>query len=372
MKIKKYLGMMLLVLLSAVASAQAPSNDSLVHAIPMCPNVSYEGSNRGATVGEIFDIDMVPYNNACFDSVTNTVWFKFRTNFDGGHVQIRFSNVSCLLAPNKGDSIEAAIVNPFYDQNDPQDAYLVSGCSQGGASEDFVLSSAFPLDPLTEYYVVIDGLQPTLGSEPIQGSEYSECDFELIIFGEGSDLTIRTVPQNASRTLIKGERVLCVAEGADSNPDNVAWTPTDEDIIENPNSKTTYVFPKDESTVYRVVSANPFISDTTICFLKDSIVFYVNEELTPYNTFTPNADGVNDTWKIPQIDQKDEFDEATVTVYNRWGQQVYIKTGYRNDDGWDGKMNGQDLPEATYYWVIELNDQFNNARKFTGSVTIIR
>ena len=58
------------------------------------------------------------------------------------------------------------------------------------------------------------------------------------------------------------------------------------------------------------------------------------------NLFTPNGDGKNDTWDF-FIDQ--QFPEAIVEVYNRWGQKVYESSkGYLQK--WDGQsMEGKDL-----------------------------
>jgi gliding motility-associated-like protein len=70
---------------------------------------------------------------------------------------------------------------------------------------------------------------------------------------------------------------------------------------------------------------------------------------------TPNADGKNDTWIIQGINN---FPQAKVIVYNRWGNEVYNSSPYNND--WDGKSNsgislGNDyLPAGTYYYVVDV------------------
>ena len=80
--------------------------------------------------------------------------------------------------------------------------------------------------------------------------------------------------------------------------------------------------------------------------------------LTIYNEFSPNGDGVNETFIIDCIET---FPNNTLEVYNRWGNIVYSKKGYRND--WDGTSNGRavmsesnQLPVGTYYYVIDLGD----------------
>jgi gliding motility-associated-like protein len=64
--------------------------------------------------------------------------------------------------------------------------------------------------------------------------------------------------------------------------------------------------------------------------------------------FTPNNDGINDYWYIPNLAA---FGKLQVTVYNRYGQAVYRSDSYKND--WDGTWNGNPLPSATYYYIIK-------------------
>jgi gliding motility-associated-like protein len=80
--------------------------------------------------------------------------------------------------------------------------------------------------------------------------------------------------------------------------------------------------------------------------------------------FTPNNDNIHDEWVIYGLY---DFPNTIVKVYNRWGQEVFSSNGYNVP--WDGKYNGVDLPTATYYYVIELND---SEKVYNGTVTIKR
>jgi gliding motility-associated-like protein len=82
------------------------------------------------------------------------------------------------------------------------------------------------------------------------------------------------------------------------------------------------------------------------------------------NTFTPNGDGKNDTWTINGISN---FPEANVQVYNRNGQKVFESKGYAVP--FDGRMNGQDLPVGTYYYLIYINTKCD---VISGSITLLR
>jgi gliding motility-associated-like protein/uncharacterized repeat protein (TIGR01451 family) len=80
--------------------------------------------------------------------------------------------------------------------------------------------------------------------------------------------------------------------------------------------------------------------------------------LTIYNEFSPNGDGVNETFVIDCLER---YPDNKLEVYNRWGNIVYAKKGYLND--WDGTSNGRavinqsdKLPVGTYYYVLDLGE----------------
>lgn len=100
------------------------------------------------------------------------------------------------------------------------------------------------------------------------------------------------------------------------------------------------------------------------CTASDTMSVKLLRDIVPPNAFTPNGDGIHDVWEIPYLNA---YTGAVVTVYNRYGQNVYRSTGYSKP--WDGKMNGKDVPSGTYYYVINLGAGIGT---LTGPVTIIR
>jgi gliding motility-associated-like protein len=82
------------------------------------------------------------------------------------------------------------------------------------------------------------------------------------------------------------------------------------------------------------------------------------------NTFTPNGDGINDTWDIKNLDK---FPNCMVDIYNRYGEKVYSSIGYGIP--WDGKYGGAKLPVSAYYYLIDLK---NGGKILSGSITIMR
>ena len=82
------------------------------------------------------------------------------------------------------------------------------------------------------------------------------------------------------------------------------------------------------------------------------------------NTFTPNGDGINETWII---DYLETYPNNRVQVFTRTGQLVFESRGYRTP--WDGKLNGKPLPFDTYYYIVEPG---SGRKPITGYVTIIK
>jgi len=82
------------------------------------------------------------------------------------------------------------------------------------------------------------------------------------------------------------------------------------------------------------------------------------------NTFTPNGDGINDTWVIKNLDK---YVGATVEIFNRYGAKVFHAEG--NYKPRDGKLGSQNLPVGTYFYFINPH---NGHKVISGSIAIIR
>lgn len=82
------------------------------------------------------------------------------------------------------------------------------------------------------------------------------------------------------------------------------------------------------------------------------------------NAFSPNGDGIHDTWEIPLLKL---YPECVVDIFNRQGQKIFHSVGYNTP--WDGKYNGVALPVDTYYYVIKPSKIVPYQG---GSVTIVR
>jgi len=80
------------------------------------------------------------------------------------------------------------------------------------------------------------------------------------------------------------------------------------------------------------------------------IVDIACDSLRILNGFSPNGDGVNDRFVILGIE---DIQDNRVRTYNRWGNQVFSKENYTNQEGWDGTWKGKEIPDGTYFYTIE-------------------
>jgi len=70
-----------------------------------------------------------------------------------------------------------------------------------------------------------------------------------------------------------------------------------------------------------------------------------------FNQFSPNGDGVNDFLVVLDIGT---FPNNSIQIFNRYGQPVFEDANMTNDQVWDGTRSGDQVPEGTYYYILDL------------------
>lgn len=154
--------------------------------------------------------------------------------------------------------------------------------------------------------------------------------------------------------LLGGEIVL----DAIANGKNVRykWTPStglNKDDIINPIAKPI-----------QDITYNLTVTSGEGCVINDDVFVKVLKFPEIPNTFTPNGDGVNDTWNIKYLSS---YPNASIKIFNRYGKEVFNANNYATP--WDGKLNNEYLPEGVYYYIILAK---NGELKYSGSVTLIK
>ena len=62
------------------------------------------------------------------------------------------------------------------------------------------------------------------------------------------------------------------------------------------------------------------------------------------NAFSPNGDGINDTYHVKKYQNITEF---RALIFNRWGQCLY--TWNEIDGSWDGTYKGRPVKDGVYF-----------------------
>lgn len=109
---------------------------------------------------------------------------------------------------------------------------------------------------------------------------------------------------------------------------------------------------------FRYAICNDVNCDTATVFIGVNC-----KELIIYNGFSPNDDGVNDSFVIEGIEL---YPNNELIITNRWGNEVFRQKGYKNQ--WSGTWDGGLLPDGTYFYL--LYDGVGG--KYTGYVQIGR
>ncbi|GAB3931220.1 CshA/CshB family fibrillar adhesin-related protein [Mucilaginibacter myungsuensis] len=145
----------------------------------------------------------------------------------------------------------------------------------------------------------------------------------------------------------------------------IGTPPSNGSVTINADGTITYTpnagYTGPDAFTYRVKDVNGnFTNEATVNISGSGVA------LTPPTLFTPNGDGVNDTFEIRGLGA---FAVNDITITNRWGNAVYRSTGnYQNN------WTGEGLNEGTYYYVLRLkvNAADGNYLTVKGWVTLLR
>lgn len=120
-----------------------------------------------------------------------------------------------------------------------------------------------------------------------------------------------------------------------------------------PNVDHTYNTPGTYLVTLVVTTAEGCVDTVAV-----SYVIRPEDVIIP-NVFSPNGDGVNDLLVFENL----QYYQNHLSIFNRWGQEVFTANNYRNN------WRASGVPDGTYFFVLHIND---DGREFTGHVTILR
>lgn len=103
-----------------------------------------------------------------------------------------------------------------------------------------------------------------------------------------------------------------------------------------------------------------------------SIISQTNCPIYIPNSFSPNADGINDVFKLyPHESFKGII--KSFLVFDRWGERIFEKNNFDPfNDFWDGKFNGKKLNPSVFVYMIHLDHDNGDPEILTGDITLMK
>ncbi len=98
----------------------------------------------------------------------------------------------------------------------------------------------------------------------------------------------------------------------------------------------------------------------------NEICFYFNPNVYVPTAFSPNGDGLNETFLPVSVAVKD----FTMSIFNRWGEKIFVSES--QEIGWDGTYGGTMVQSGIYMYLLEFTDSNDKKYKKSGTIQLTR
>lgn len=159
----------------------------------------------------------------------------------------------------------------------------------------------------------------------------------------------------ADKIIIKGDAVQLVNTTVEGT---YLWSPNEN--INNVTVKEPVVSPQQD--INYILTATSLAGCNTDM---DTVHVFVYNDIYIPKAFSPDGNGINDTWNIPALQAFPDFE---LYVYNRSGKIVYQCKNLFIP--WDGYYKASPLDPGSYVYFIKLNDA--KSRVLKGSLVLLR
>ena len=151
----------------------------------------------------------------------------------------------------------------------------------------------------------------------------------------------------------------------DTSTGGISWSWIFSDGTTSSIQNPTHIFPGAGTyTVTQIVYNQDGCPDTAL------IVITIGEDISIPNVFTPDGDGTNDVFYIPNTGVK----EFHIIIFDRWGAKVFETTA--DEIRWDGRsLSGKLLTDGTYFYslsaMLETLSKTEKPIRVNGYVTLL-
>lgn len=304
------------------------------------------------------DIDICIGDTALIETDSLEVDYLWSTGATGTWIEVSEGGIYSLTlsysdfnCPDASDTIVVALLdNPVV--NAGNDTLICEGeVALIAATGEYITSFLWSTGASTESISVVQA-----GEYVVIASNICSSASDTVLVGLQA---APTVSVSADTTIFDDETIQLTASYESFY--TYSWTPAQ--FLDNPSSPQPIADPP-SSTVFLLT-----VTDSLGCTNQFSV--NVNVEIRPlpdliiHNVFSPNQDGINETFVIENIHK---YENSHLQVFNRDGLKVYEQSNYQND--WDGRYKNEPLPAHVYFFI--LNPGVEGKESIKSTLTIIR
>tara|TARA_R110002072_G_scaffold291008_1_gene458899 strand:- start:15575 stop:19000 length:3426 start_codon:yes stop_codon:yes gene_type:complete len=254
-----------------------------------------------------------------------------------------------------------------------------SNCPNNQIIVDFTDQSTTISDPINYWFYDFGGQGTTTVEDPTQLFSANGNYTILHIVGTANGcfdttsqlLTVSPLPvANFSYNLDASSNVTADVNFVNSSTDAITYSwsfgngnsSTDIDPSVTYFTNNNYIV-----TLYATSPLGCIDSTSQIIFIDNIVPPEEINSLIP-NAISPNDDGKNDVWKLDFLNVL--YPNATVEIYNEWGQQVFQSDGYPTP--WDGTFNGKQVSDGNYFYIIDIGGAGTESDLFKGVILVLK
>lgn len=145
------------------------------------------------------------------------------------------------------------------------------------------------------------------------------------------------------------------------------WTFGDGDTLTMFTPNANHQYPYDSAGGYNI---SLIVQNSNGCADTVDHQIVINSEYSFYipNSFTPNNDGINDSFGGYGMG----IANYELTIFDRWGNLIFHSTDL--SEQWDGKVNSavSTVQQDVFVWKVKITDELRKKHSYIGTVTVIR